>query len=165
MSSSCGWNISLVPPFCSSFHPWNITLTAVQTFVGITKLILISERMNDKISIKSEQNYFNFRKKNYPASLFSFCQCQHGDHLGVPVLKATHGESAGRQWQQMLLLKFFFSLEPNGWWGWRSMYNCTVKRRRRQIRSQKWPSWPIFQQHSSNIYFATNIKTLLNDHE
>ena len=48
-----------------------------------------------KISIKSEQNYFNFRRrKNYPASLFSFCQCQHWDHLGVPVLKATHGESA-----------------------------------------------------------------------
>ena len=83
--------------------------------------------MNDKkkykISIKSEQNYFNFRKKNYPASLFSFRQCQHGDHLGVPVLKATHGESAGRQWQQMLLLKFFFSLEPNGWLGWRSMFS------------------------------------------
>ena len=29
------------------------------------------------------------------------------------------------QWQQMLLLKFFFSLEPTGWWGWRSMYSET----------------------------------------
>ena len=64
-------------------------------------------------------------EKNYPASLFSFCQCQHGDHLGVPVLKATHGESLGGHSGSRCCCWFFFSLEPNGWWGWRSMYSET----------------------------------------
>ena len=112
-----------------------------------------------KISIKSEQNYFNFRRRKK-------LSCQSVFFLPM----STPGSSRCA------------SFKSNSWWelrrtlaadvasAWNPMGGgdggrCTVKRRRRQIRSQKWPGWPIFQQHSSNIYFATNIKTLLNDHE
>ena len=165
MSGSCGWNISLVPPFCSSFHPWNITLTAVQTFVGITKLILISERMNDKkkISIKSEENYFNFRRRKK-------LSCQSVFFPPMSTLGSSRCASfkSNSWWERRTTVAADVAADSSSAWnpmGGGDGGRCTVKRRRGQIRFQKWLSWPIFQQHSSNIYFATNIKTLLNDHE